>query len=44
MSQNDQQSMKFEKMLDYVQTFSKHPSYSSMPKRRPFSSFSQRTM
>ncbi|CDW81298.1 UNKNOWN [Stylonychia lemnae] len=36
-------SKKFEKMLDYVQNFSKQVSYSSMPKRRPISSYSYRT-
>ncbi len=36
-------SHKFEKMLDYVQAFSKDGSHSQLPKRRPFSSYSQRT-
>jgi len=36
-------SKKFERMLDYVQNFSKQVSYSSMPKRRPLSSYSYRT-
>eukprot|EP00347_Sterkiella_histriomuscorum_P021092 403335284 len=36
-------SKKFEKMLDYVQNFSNDPSYSSLPKRRPVSSYSYKT-